>query len=78
MFDRATCPDQARLTGMPSVSLTAFSALVRLLRQASSSAPHPDLPAATRAVLTSLMTALILGHAETRPSGPVAGAGHDL
>lgn len=37
-----------------------------------------DLPAATQAVLTSLMTRLILDHAETRPAGPVAGAGHDL
>jgi hypothetical protein len=38
-----------------------------------------DLPAATQAVLTSLMTRLILDHAETRPAGPVvAGARHDL
>ena len=37
-----------------------------------------DLPAATQAVLTSLMARLILDHAETRPAGPVAGAGHDL
>jgi len=38
-----------------------------------------DLPAATQAVLTSLMTQLILDHAETRPAGPVAaGSGHDL
>ncbi len=41
MFDRATCPDQARLTAMPSVSLIALTALAKLLRQASSSAPHP-------------------------------------
>jgi hypothetical protein len=37
-----------------------------------------DLPAATQAVVTSLMARLILDHAETRPAGPVAGAGHDL
>ena len=41
MFDRATCPDQARLAAQPSVSLIALSALAKLLRQASSSAPHP-------------------------------------
>ena len=37
-----------------------------------------DLPAATRAVLTSLMARLILDHAETRQAGPVAEVGHDL
>jgi hypothetical protein len=37
-----------------------------------------DLPAATRAALTSLMARLILDHAETRRAGPVARAGHDL
>ena len=37
-----------------------------------------DLPAATQAVLTSLMARLILDHAEARPTGPVAGAVHDL
>ena len=37
-----------------------------------------DLPAATQAVLTSLMARLILDHAETRPAGPVVGGGHDL
>jgi hypothetical protein len=37
-----------------------------------------DLPAATQAVLTSLMARLILDHAETRRASPVAGAGHDL
>jgi hypothetical protein len=37
-----------------------------------------DLPAATQAMLTSLMARLILDHAETRPGGPVTGAGHDL
>ena len=37
-----------------------------------------DLPAATQAVLTSLMARLILDHAETRPASPVAEAGHDL
>ena len=42
MFDRATCPDQARPTAEPFVSLTALSALGELLRQASSSAPHPS------------------------------------
>ena len=41
MFDRATCPDQARLTAMPCVSLIAPSALTKLLRLASSNAPHP-------------------------------------
>jgi len=39
MFDRATCPDQARLAALPSVGLTALSALADLLRPASSSAP---------------------------------------
>jgi hypothetical protein len=37
-----------------------------------------DLPAATQAVLTSLMARLILDHAETRRASLVAGAGHDL
>ncbi len=37
-----------------------------------------DLPAATQAVLTSLIARLILDHAETRAVGPVAGGGHDL
>jgi hypothetical protein len=37
-----------------------------------------DLPAATQAVLTSLMARLILDHAETRQAGPLAGAGHEL
>ena len=37
-----------------------------------------DLPAATQAVLTSLMARLILDHAKIRQVGPVAGAGHDL
>jgi hypothetical protein len=37
-----------------------------------------DLPAATQAVLTSLIARLILDHAKTRQAGPVAGAGHDL
>ena len=37
-----------------------------------------DLPAATQAVLTSLMARLILEHAETRRDAPVAEAGHDL
>lgn len=37
-----------------------------------------DLPAATQAVLTSLMARLILEHAEARRTGLVAEAGHDL
>ena len=37
-----------------------------------------DLPAATQAVLTSLMARLILDHAETCQAGPVTGAGHEL
>jgi hypothetical protein len=37
-----------------------------------------ELPAATQAVLTSLMARLILGYAETRQAAPVAEAGHDL
>ena len=37
-----------------------------------------DLPAATQAVLTSLMARLILEHAEMRQDGPWAEAGHDL
>lgn len=37
-----------------------------------------DLPAATQAVLTSLMARLILDHAETRRASPMAEAGHDL
>ncbi len=37
-----------------------------------------DLPAATQAVLTSLMARLILEHAEARRAGPTAEAGHDL
>ena len=37
-----------------------------------------NLPAATQAVLTSLMARLILEHAETRRDAPVAEAGHDL
>ena len=44
MFDRAACPDQARLTAMPSVGLTALSVLAVLLRPASSSAPQSDAP----------------------------------
>lgn len=37
-----------------------------------------DLPAATQAVLTSLMARLILEHAETRRAGPKAGADNDF
>ena len=37
-----------------------------------------DLPAATQAVLTSLMARLILEHAETRRDGSRAETGHDL
>jgi len=37
-----------------------------------------DLPAATQAVLTSLMARLILDHAEMRRAGPRAEAGYDL
>ena len=37
-----------------------------------------DLPAATQAVLTSLMVRLILEHAEARRAGPTAEAGHEL
>jgi len=37
-----------------------------------------NLPAATQAVLTSLMARLILGHVEARRAGLVAEAGHDL
>jgi hypothetical protein len=37
-----------------------------------------DLPAATQAVLTSLMARLILEHAKTRQAGPWAEAGDDL
>ena len=37
-----------------------------------------DLPAATQAVLTSLMARLILDHAKTRQAGSVAEVGHDL
>jgi hypothetical protein len=38
-----------------------------------------DLPTATQTMVTSLMVRLILGHAETRPAGPVtAEASHDL
>ena len=37
-----------------------------------------DLPAATQAALTSLLARLILDHAEARPAGPRAEAGHDL
>ena len=37
-----------------------------------------DLPAATQAVLTSLMARLILDHAGTRRAGSVTEAGHDL
>ena len=37
-----------------------------------------DLPAATRAVLTSLMARLILDHAETRRDSSRVGGGHDL
>ncbi len=37
-----------------------------------------NLPAATQAVLTSLMARLILEHVETRRAGSVAEAGHDL
>ena len=40
MFDRATCPNQARLTVQPSTSLIALLALVELLRLTSSNAPH--------------------------------------
>ena len=37
-----------------------------------------DLPAATQAVLTSLMARLFLDHAETHRSGSTEEAGHDL
>ena len=37
-----------------------------------------DLPAATQAVLTSLMARLILDHAEACRASRVAEAGHDL
>jgi len=37
-----------------------------------------DLPAATQAVLTSLLARLILDHAEACRAGSVAEAGHDL
>jgi hypothetical protein len=37
-----------------------------------------DLPAATQAVLTSLMARLILDHAETRRTGSTEEASHDL
>ena len=37
-----------------------------------------DLPAATQAVLTSLVAQLILDHAETCRHGPTAGVVHDL
>lgn len=37
-----------------------------------------NLPAATQAVLTSLMTRLILDHVEAHRAGSVAEAGHDL
>ncbi len=37
-----------------------------------------DLPAATQAVLTSLMAQLILDHAETRRASPRTEASHDL
>ncbi len=40
MFDRATCPDQARLAAQPSVGLIALSALAELLRPTSSNALH--------------------------------------
>jgi len=40
MFDRATCPDQARLAAQPSVGLIALSALAKLLRPTSSDAPQ--------------------------------------
>src|SRR3954454_8886091 len=41
MFDRATCPDQTRLTVQPSTSLIALSALAELLRAKSPNAPPP-------------------------------------
>ena len=41
MFDRAACPDQARLAAQPSVGLIALSALAELLRPTSSSSPQP-------------------------------------
>jgi hypothetical protein len=37
-----------------------------------------SLPAVTQAVLTSLMTRLILDHVEARRAGSVAEASHDL
>ena len=37
-----------------------------------------DLPAATQAVLTSLMVRLFLDHAETHCAGSAEEAGHDL
>ena len=37
-----------------------------------------NLPAATQTALTSLVTRLILEHAEARRAGPTAEAGHDL
>jgi hypothetical protein len=37
-----------------------------------------DLPAATQAVLTSLMARLLLTHAERHSAGPRAEARHDL
>ena len=47
MFDRATCPDQARLTVQPSISLIALSALAELLRPTSPNAPHPGGPSSS-------------------------------
>src|ERR1700712_3566471 len=44
MFDRATCPDQARLVAQPSVGLIALSALAELLRPTPSGAPRPGAP----------------------------------
>ena len=41
MFDRATCPDQARLGAQPSVSLISLPALAKLLQLTSSNASHP-------------------------------------
>ena len=38
----------------------------------------PELPAEVRAVLTGLMTRLILGHASTTATPPAKEIGHDL
>ena len=49
-----------------------------LSNDATGAPAWPELPAEARAVLTSLMTQLILDHAATTATPPAKEVGHDL